>query len=69
MKKFLGILFIAGALVACNNDADDNGTEDTISTSTSTTIDSNLTTGTDTLTGGTDTLSTTTTTTTDSVRN
>lgn len=45
MKKILGILMIAGTLVACNDDADNNGTDDTVATSTSTTIDSNLTTG------------------------
>jgi hypothetical protein len=61
MKKILGILVIAGALVACNNDADDNSTEDTVatSTSTSTTIDSNLTTGGDTLTVSKDSVTTT----------
>jgi hypothetical protein len=37
MKKFLAIFAVAGALVACNNDASETETTDTMTTTTITT--------------------------------
>ena len=48
MKKVLGILAIAGVMVACNNTADDTTTTDS-TTTTTTTVDTTMNTGVDTM--------------------
>jgi hypothetical protein len=42
MKKFLTIFVVAGALVACNNDANETETTDTMTTTTITTDTSTM---------------------------